>query len=180
MPAIDKSASGELSAAEADLTQLASACRALQHASQTLLLSSLSAEGTPELSYAPYVKDDQGCFYIFISELAGHTRNLLQQPACSVMFIRDESKSRNLFARERLTYVCRAEALPDAAPDRSAMLDKLQTTFGETVTLLRQLADFRLFRLTPEQGRYVVGFGRAYRVDPRSGELAHIGADDLR
>ena len=32
--------------------------------------------------------------------------------------------------------------------------------------MLRQLADFQIFRLTPYAGRFIMGFGAAYDVNP--------------
>jgi heme oxygenase (biliverdin-IX-beta and delta-forming) len=37
--------------------------------------------------------------------------------------------------------------------------------FGEIVSLLRQLPDFHLFALTPTQGQFIAGFGKAFVVD---------------
>ena len=36
---------------------------------------------------------------------------------------------------------------------------------GEIVDTLRRLADFQLFRLTPDGGVFVMGFGQAYAID---------------
>ena len=154
--------------------ELRTAVMALQQRYHTLLLSSLDNHH-PELSYAPYCCDQQGRFYVYLSGLASHSQNLERHPDCSVMFIADESDSRNLFARERLSYRCRAERIEPQAPDHSIQLDQLQQRFGEVMTLLRTLPDFQLYRLTPLSGRYVVGFGRAYDVDPQLHRITPVG-----
>ncbi|WP_415900283.1 HugZ family protein [Neptuniibacter sp. QD48_11] len=156
------------------------ACKQLQESKKTLLLSTLSAEGFPEISYAPYVKDKQGSFYIFISELAAHTQSLLANNECSVMFITDEEQSQNLFARERLIFSCLSERVDNQEDAYQSMLDDLEEKFGNVVGMLRSLPDFHLFRLKPQQGRYVVGFGKAYVVDPSSGSLEHISEKTLK
>jgi len=139
---------------------------------QTLLLSTASASGGPDLSYAPFVRDQAGCFYIFVSELAGHTANLLNNPQASVMFIRPEAESRNLFARERAVFNCTVKELkPDEAIYTMQLL-ALQDKFGEVVSVLRSLSDFHLFTLCPESGRYVAGFGRAYTINVEDGTLS--------
>ena len=89
-----------------NLTERAIDLQELLATQQTLLLSTASANCVPDLSYAPFVRDQAGCFYIFVSELAGHTANLLNNPQASVMFIRQESETRNLFARERAVFNC--------------------------------------------------------------------------
>ncbi len=43
-------------------------------------------------------------FYIFISELASHTQNLRVNKHASIMFLRPETETRELFAREPITY----------------------------------------------------------------------------
>lgn len=148
-------------------------CRNLQQANSTLLLSTLG-EDFPEISYAPFVRDEEGVFYIFISELAAHTQNLLRNPLASVMFIADEEGSRNLFARERLTFKCEAHEMLSSESHYPLLLDKLEKKFGNVVGMLRSLPDFHLFCLRPIEGRYVVGFGSAYVVKPKTGELEHI------
>ena len=132
---------------------------------QTLLLSTASISGVPDLSYAPFVRDTAGVFYIFVSELAVHTVNLLANPQASLLFILPESEARNLFARERAVLNCRVCEIGRDHPVYSRQLDALQDKFGEVVSLLRPLPDFHLFALYPESGRYVVGFGQAYTID---------------
>jgi heme iron utilization protein len=90
-----------------NLAERTSALQALVASQQTLLLSTGSADGEPGLAYAPFVRDTLGCFYIMVSGLAAHTANLQTNPKASVMFIRPESDSRKLFARERAVFNCR-------------------------------------------------------------------------
>ncbi len=138
---------------------------ALIASQKTLLLSTASNSGVPDLSYAPFVRDATGVFYIFVSELAVHTVNLLANPQASLLFIRPESEARNLFARERAVISCRVHDIGRDNPAYSEQLDALQDKFGEIVGLLRPLPDFHLFALYPDSGRYVVGFGQAYTLD---------------
>ena len=144
-----------------------------------LLLATLNQQTIPELSATPFIKREN-CFYIFISELAAHTQNLLRQPSASVMFIANEKDSRNLFARERLIFKCIAEERLPSDEGYAAVLDQLAQTFGSVVGVLRGLSDFHLFCLRPIEGQYVVGFGKAYRVEPESGVLAHISEAVLK
>ncbi|MEC4853379.1 MAG: hypothetical protein SAJ12_20550, partial [Jaaginema sp. PMC 1079.18] len=37
--------------------------------------------------------------------------------------------------------------------------------FGDIIKLFRDLPDFRIFQLTPQEGRFVIGFGAAYQVN---------------
>lgn len=129
-----------------------------------LILATRSAEGSAEAGYAPFIADDQGNPCIYVSELAGHTRNLLRQPEVSVLLIEDEAEARNPFARRRLTLSCRAEWIEPGSEIHARLLDRMEQRFGNTVSLLRGLGDFHLLRLAVDRGSYVRGFGQAYSV----------------
>jgi putative heme iron utilization protein len=154
-----------------NLTDRAIDLQELLATQQTLLLSTASASCVPDLSYAPFVRDPAGSFYIFVSELAGHTANLLNNPQASVMFIRPESEARNLFARERAVFNCTVKELKRDETIYTTQLLALQDKFGEVVSVLRSLSDFHLFALCPASGRYVAGFGRAYTINVEDGTL---------
>ncbi len=157
-----------------NLTVRANALQELLASQQTLLLATGSISGAPDLSYAPFVRDQAGCLYIFVSELAAHTANLLANSKASVMFIRPESESDNLFARERAVFNCKAREISHHEEIHASQLTALQDKFGEVVSLLRSLSDFHLFALCPESGRYVAGFAQAYTVDVKDGQCPRL------
>lgn len=157
-----------------DLLHAAEAYRHLIDTQQTLLLSTCSAECQPEISYAPFVRDEQGRFNIFISELAKHTQNLLQNPKASILFIEPESGCRNLFARERVIFNCGARTIATDDPFYHRRLQALEDKFGNVVALLRTLPDFHLIELIPETGHYVAGFSKAYAIDLQRNTLRHL------
>ncbi len=140
---------------------------------QTLLLSTASATGVPDISYAPFVCDNAGVFYIYVSEMACHTVNLLNNPQASILFIHPESESPNLFARERAVLSCSVKEIMRDDAIYADRIQALQDTFGEVVSVLRSLSDFHLFALRPENGRYVIGFGRAFSINASDGSLRH-------
>lgn len=162
------------------LLGLNQSCQKLQNGMQSLLLSTMNSEGFPEISYAPYFSDQPGVFYIFISELARHTKNLSTSPRASVMFIADEGDSQNLFARERLTYRCSAEEVEPQKDEYKQVLNGMEDQFGNIMAMLKTLPDFHLFRLEAFEGSYVVGFGKAYEIDLCSGELIHLSEVNIR
>jgi putative heme iron utilization protein len=141
---------------------------------QTLLLSTASITGVPDASYAPFVRDNTGVFYIFVSEMACHTANLLNNPLVSILFIRQEAEANNLFARERAVLNCRVQEIVRDDAGYTERLHDLQDKFGEVVGILRTLPDFHLFALHPESGRYVMGFGRAFSVNVNDGTLLPV------
>ena len=131
----------------------------------SLLLATASAAGEPLASYAPYVLDDAGRFCIYVSALAGHTGHLLETRKASVLFIEDESRSRQIFARKRLTYACTAESIDRGSPAFAALMAQFAACHGQIMTVLRDLQDFQLFRLEPMRAVYVRGFGEAFTLD---------------
>ncbi len=157
-----------------ELEDITNRYQELMASQQTLLLSTASAYGVPGISYAPFVRDDAGIFYIYVSELACHTVNLLNNPQASLLFIRPESESPNLFARERAVLSCSVAEISRDDAIYAERIQALQNKFGEVVSMLRSLPDFHLFALRPENGRYVVGFGRAFNINVNDDTLCHI------
>lgn len=151
----------------------------LKKEAQTLLLSSLTIEGKPNASYAPFITDATGYFYVFISGLASHTQDLLSNPVASILLMQDEKDTRQIFARQRASYQCDVETIERDSNDFSEILDQMENRFGNVVTVLRGLSDFVLFRLKPYQGQFVMGFGKAYKLTGEGlFELKHIDPSD--
>lgn len=147
-----------------ELNTLQSACDALMERQQTLLLATRSEAGGADISYAPFVRDGM-IFYIYVSQLAKHTHNLIAIPQASVMLIEPEAEAKNLFARQRLTFDCSAMEIARSDNQYHRQLDALAAKFGSIVDVLRTLPDFRLLALTASRGLFVGGFGKAYVVD---------------
>lgn len=140
----------------------------------TLLMATIGADGEPEASYAPYVEQG-GDFYIFVSELSSHTANLMQSGRVGILFIEDESSNRNLFARRRLSYRCRAEVVARTTAGFDTILDRFEARFGGLIATLKGLNDFHLIRLSPQSARYVTGFAKAYAIDDVTlAQIRHI------
>lgn len=130
---------------------------------RSLQLATVDAEGRPRVSYAPFLQlDNDACFYIFISQLSGHTRDLLNNRRTSVMLIEDETEASQLFARNRASYECSVDIIEYDQDDYDGLLDAMTERFGSIIEMLRSLPDFVLFRLRPESGRFVMGFGQAF------------------
>ncbi len=140
---------------------------------KTLILSTADHHDMPHASYAPYWRSQEGIFYIFVSQLAHHTHNLLSAPHASILFIADERDTRNLFARQRLTLQCSASVIPSDDEHYEQILDAFEERHGNMVNMLRSLPDFTLFALLPEHGRYVRGFANAW--DVKGSQLEIIG-----
>ena len=138
--------------------------REFQTAFRSVLMATVNHDGVPEASYAPYVMDAGGRYYVFVSGLARHTRDFQETGHVSLQFIENEDSAQNLFARRRLTLLCDVSVIPRESPLRDEILEQFTRSFGRFVNTLRGLPDFQLFRLSPRCGLYVRGFGQTYRV----------------
>lgn len=132
---------------------------------QSLMLSTLRSDGQPQASYAPFVMDNGRCFYVFVSGLSSHTQNLSTTHQAGILLIDDEAQTQQIFARQRLMYECTAELIDRHSPQWSNIADQFKSRFGNLIDMLRQLPDFQIFKLVPQAGQFVIGFGAAYEVD---------------
>ncbi len=139
--------------------------QALRDSLRTVMLATVSADGEPDASYAPFV-EYAGCFYVLVSGLSQHTVNLLATAKAGLLFAEPEHRAKQIFARRRLSYRCAAYLIERDDDEWRIRLDQLGARFGGIVNVLRDLPDFRLFRLSPREGIYVRGFGQAYPLKP--------------
>jgi putative heme iron utilization protein len=135
--------------------------KALRDHAASALLATVADDRSPAASYAPLAWLDGDC-YLFLSELAPHTRNLKRCPRISLMLIEAEGEAANPFARRRISFdgnvivVARDDLLFDR------VLAEFHRRFGKVMTLIEPLPDFSLFRVCLQAGRFVRGFGQAY------------------
>lgn len=142
----------------------------------TVILGTVSAAGDPEASVAPAVLGPDGTFLVYVSSLAAHTRNLLHNRKASVLLVEDEARTSQPMARRRLTFACSVHPLGRDTEEFAAAMPAFRQRFGAIVTQLESLPDFQLFRLSPQRGRLVLGFGQAYEVDPSDwSRLSRVG-----
>ncbi|WKJ91023.1 pyridoxamine 5'-phosphate oxidase family protein [Methylomonas montana] len=149
---------------------LAADYRGLIARSQSVAIATCSEHGEAEASYAPFL-EYENTYYVYVSQLAKHTGNMLRQGQASIMFIEPEADAANPFARQRVVFNCKVSELDKQHPLYDQLLDALQNRFGETVAVLRALPDFHLLALTPLRGQYVAGFGKALVINADNGEL---------
>ena len=130
---------------------------------RTLQLATVDEEGRPNVSYAPFVQNQEG-YFVLISDIARHARNLKVNPQVSLMMIEDEDGSKQLYARKRLTFDAQASVVERETELWTQVIGQMQERFGEIIDGLSQLQDFSLFNLKAENGLFVKGFGQAYQV----------------
>ncbi|MFK0733508.1 MAG: pyridoxamine 5'-phosphate oxidase family protein [Gloeotrichia echinulata IR180] len=132
---------------------------------QSIIISTVNQQNIPNASYSPFIIDEFKNIYIYISGLATHTQNINTNPHVSVLFIDDETNTNNIFARRRLNFDCIATLIDRETDHWHQIVDQFQERFGQTIGILRGLPDFRIFQLTPQSGRFVIGFGNIYNIN---------------
>ncbi|HES75644.1 MAG TPA: HugZ family protein [bacterium] len=147
-----------------DFSSVQSQLAGLLSSRQSLVFSTCDAQGLSELGVAPFVYDE-GDFAVLLSNLAPHTQHLLHSPHIQVMLLEDEAETRQPYARVRMSVSCAAQRLARSEARSDAVFELMQARFGSIVPLLRDLDDFHVFILTPKYGRFIAGFGKAYRLE---------------
>jgi putative heme iron utilization protein len=99
---------------------------------------------------------------------------MMETAKASVMFIDDEARTRNFFARKRFTCQCSAEPVARETKEWRAAMSLFKRKFGRVFDMIRPLPDFVLFRLIPDGGLYVIGFGQAFEVSPDMKHSKHV------
>ncbi len=161
-------------------SEIAEAVAELLQKVDTAQLATCNEVGRPVPSYAPFLHVAGRGFFILVSELAGHTRNLQNRPQAGLLIIADENASPQLFARERISFECEAEFIPRGKLDWQRHVDALEDKFGPVVKLIRDLKDFHLIALTPMRGSYVRGFGDAWSFEGADlDHFTHISSEQL-
>ena len=103
----------------------------------------------------------------------------METAKASIMFIEDEARTRNFFARKRFTCQCGAESVGRETTEWRTAMSLFKRKFGKVFDMIRPLPDFVLFRLIPDGGLYVRGFGQAFEVTPDMKNSKHVTSDSI-
>lgn len=124
-------------------------------------------EDQPLASWVAFAAEDDftGCI-LHLSRLALHTRYLLDNPRAALTLSEpdggeqaDPQRLARVSLQGQVRHIARAAPDYDGARRRYlARLPEAAVQFG--------LGDFELYRFVIETGRFVGGFGRAYRIGP--------------
>lgn len=141
---------------------------------KTIVISSIDDNGDPFISYAPFVKHE-GKFYIYISKISDHYQYIEKNNLIHIMLLADEQSSPNLFARERARFQCTAENIGNEGYEE--IFDQFESIHGKPMMGVLRGLDLSLFELTPQEGRFVVGFGQAFDIDVTGDRFIHVVVD---
>lgn len=139
-------------------------------------LATIEASGHPVASMVAYAAEpDLSALWFHLSRLASHTQNLLSRGSASLVIGQPDLGEGDPQTLQRVSVSGTAEEVPRGSEAH---------TQGRTLYLRRLPAaerlfgfgDFVLFRLMPEQIRFVGGFGRAFDLKPE--ELLSIRSSE--
>jgi heme iron utilization protein len=136
----------------------------LRDQTRALVLATIDEDGFPSLSTLPFVWHE-GAFWVLMSDLSPHTRQVRQNPTVELMLLEDESKTHNIYNRARVTWRADVTRIDRNDTRVHEMFDALRLRHGKILDVLTQLPDFHLHCIVPGAGRLVNGFGRAFKVD---------------
>jgi putative heme iron utilization protein len=127
---------------------------------RSLILSTTSVENEPLTSYSPFVKLGND-YYISISSQLPHYENMVQTKKAHVLIIEDENTASNIYARKRLYFSVSCEVEENVAK----RFDLFDERYGEELSFLREMKDFKVMKLISGEKSLVLGFGAAYKMD---------------
>lgn len=139
----------------------------------SVILSTCDNLANPFASYAPFVEDDNKNIYICISGFVKHSKNLSETKKANLLFIDDESKTKNIFARQRLYGDVTSEMFQKNDERNDKIYQLFEEKFAEKANFLRQMPDFRIYKLSFSEANLVLGFGATYSI---SGDFQKISA----
>jgi putative heme iron utilization protein len=120
-------------------------------------IGSLGTEykGSPFVSLTPYAVDAKGRPFLYISDLAVHTKNLKAKAESSLMVMKVDED--NLFNSARISFVGKTTLVTDEK--EVAALKKVYYAKYPDAEVFEQLHDFGFWRMEVSRIHYIGGFG---------------------
>jgi len=126
----------------------------------SLMLSTVNEDNTPLTNYSPFVQDKEN-YYICISSMLPHYNNMINTKKAHVFIVEDESKADHIYARKRLYFDVSCKEVVE----EENVFKLFDERYGEQLSFLRTMKDFKIIKLTPKKKSLVLGFGAAYILD---------------
>lgn len=126
----------------------------------SLTISTTSTENEPLTNYAPFVKLDED-YYVSVSSNLPHFTNMIETKKAHILIIEDEAKADHIYARKRLYFsaTCMIEE------DMEKIFKLFDERYGDKLSFLRTMKDFKIIKITALERSLVLGFGAAYKMD---------------
>ena len=157
-----------------DIEQVKQDYEAFIQSKKNCVLSFVDSKGKPFSSTTPFVRLN-GKFYVYISRVAEHYQLMDQAELVDLICVADEAVTANPFAPERARWQCQPKNLGNEGHEE--IFEAFDQLFNAKMMELLRSLDFSLFELTPLEGRYVIGFGKAFTIDIANDTLIHVVID---
>jgi len=144
----------------------ADALKTLSRLITTERVSSLGTvhEGAPFVSMALYVaSNDFNSFFLHLSRLAVHTKDILADPRISLMIAEADRGESDPQTLGRLTLLGEAREIDKSTTEYSNARALYLQRFPDSAMTFG-LGDFALFAVRPRSGRLVAGFARTFNI----------------
>lgn len=141
---------------------------------KTVILSTVSSTQEPFASYSPYVQDEEGNFYVFVSTAVQHSHNMYNTKKAHLLFIQDEKDTQHIYARKRLYFKADAEKFEENDERFEKIAQFFEKRHGEQASLVRMMRDSRFYKLIPSEGNLVLGFGAAFKLDETNKKIEKL------
>lgn len=138
---------------------------------QTAALGTLY-EGAPLVSLVLYLASaDFSAFYLHLSRLAQHTQAILREPQVSLMIAEPDTGHQDPQTLARVSLQGVASLLPPTDGEYEAVRATYVQRFP-TAAMTVTLGDFAFYRVEPQRGRFVAGFGQIFNLTKESLQAA--------
>ncbi|MBL1244294.1 MAG: hypothetical protein COA39_007885 [Sulfurimonas sp.] len=125
----------------------------------SLIISSTSSENSPLTNYAPFVKIGED-YFVSVSQNLPHFVNMAETKRAHILIIEDEATADHIYARKRLYF----GASCDVEEDTEKIFKLFDERYGDKLSFLRDMKDFKIVKITPEERSLILGFGAAYKM----------------
>jgi hypothetical protein len=125
----------------------------------SLIVSTTSLENEPLTNYAPFVKEGEN-YYISVSSNMPHFKNMTETKKAHILIIEDESNAAHIYARKRLYFSADCEL----ENDEEKIFKLFDARYGDKLSFLREMKDFKIIKFIPKEKSLVLGFGAAYKM----------------
>jgi len=125
-------------------------------------------DGSPLVSMVAYIpENDFSAFYVHISKLAQHTRDLLADPRAGLLVSEPDDGRADPQTLARISILGRAEQIAAEDAAYQGIRSRYIGRFPQSAPLFR-FGDFGLWRIVPQSARFVAGFAQAFNLTPEA------------
>jgi len=125
----------------------------------SLVISSTSIDNEPLTNYAPFVKEGED-YYVSVSQNLPHFVNMAMTKKAHILIIEDEATADHIYARKRLYFSASCEV----EEDTEKIFKLFDARYGDKLSFLREMKDFKVIKISPKEKSLVLGFGAAYKM----------------